>query len=188
MPRSWPQPFTSRPSTSTRPPLAVSSPMTMRSAVVLPQPDGPISETISPSRTVKLTSLSAFTIWTLPSTRSVKRFDTPTRLTSPKRYPPKELGPDALEGFSAQPIIDGLLDAADLGDLAQLEELPLHPDELVHRYRKVRLDGAGRYGVVEGKGRPRIVRLGAGHLLRHLDVVVTMGDGETERADLGHHE
>ncbi len=55
MPRSWPQPVISRPSTVTRPPLAVSSPMAMRSAVVLPQPEGPISATISPSRTVKLT-------------------------------------------------------------------------------------------------------------------------------------
>src|SRR5215472_5286112 len=83
MPRSWPQPATSRPSTVTRPPLAVSSPMAMRSAVVLPQPDGPISETISPSRTVKLTFDSAWTVWISPATRSVKRFDTSMRLTSP---------------------------------------------------------------------------------------------------------
>src|SRR3977135_308263 len=40
MPRSWPQPFTSRPSTVTLPPDAVSSPMAMRNAVVLPQPGG----------------------------------------------------------------------------------------------------------------------------------------------------
>ena len=83
MPRSKPQPFTSRPSTVTLPPVAVSSPMAMRSAVVLPQPDGPIRQTISPSRTVKLTWLSAFTICTWPSTRSVNRFETSTRLTSP---------------------------------------------------------------------------------------------------------
>src|ERR1051325_1117537 len=83
MPRSWPQPFTSRPSTSTRPPLAVSSPLAMRNAVVLPQPDGPISETISPSRTVKLTRWSACTICGCPPTRSEKRFETSTRLTSP---------------------------------------------------------------------------------------------------------
>ena len=55
MPRWSPQPLTSRPSTVTRPPLAGSSPMATRSAVVLPQPDGPISATTSPSRTVKLT-------------------------------------------------------------------------------------------------------------------------------------
>ena len=61
MPRSWPQPCTSRPSTVTRPPFAGSSPMATRSAVVLPQPDGPISATISPSRTVKLTRSSACT-------------------------------------------------------------------------------------------------------------------------------
>ena len=35
--------------------------MATRSAVVLPQPDGPISATISPSRTVKLTRSSACT-------------------------------------------------------------------------------------------------------------------------------
>ena len=61
MPRSWPQPCTSRPSTVTRPPFAGSSPMATRKAVVLPQPDGPISATISPSRTVKLTRSSACT-------------------------------------------------------------------------------------------------------------------------------
>ncbi len=61
MPRSWPQPLISRPSTVTRPPFAGSSPMATRKAVVLPQPDGPISATISPSRTVKLTRSSACT-------------------------------------------------------------------------------------------------------------------------------
>ena len=67
MPRSWPQPLTSRPSTVTLPPDAVSSPMAMRNAVVLPQPLGPISATISPSRTAKLTRSSAWTVCTLPS-------------------------------------------------------------------------------------------------------------------------
>src|SRR5215831_17283093 len=62
MPRSWPQPLTSRPSTVTFPPDAVSSPMAMRSAVVLPQPEGPMSATISPSCTLKLTRLSACTL------------------------------------------------------------------------------------------------------------------------------
>jgi hypothetical protein len=83
MPRSWPQPLTSRPSTVTLPADAVSSPMAMRSAVVLPQPEGPMSETISPSRTVKLTRLSACTVWSAPSMRSVNRFDMSCRATSP---------------------------------------------------------------------------------------------------------
>ncbi len=61
MPRSKPQPVTSLPSTTTLPPEAVSSPMAMRSAVVLPQPEGPIRATISPSWTVKLTRSSACT-------------------------------------------------------------------------------------------------------------------------------
>ncbi len=54
MPRSCPQPLTATPSTVTVPPLAASSPIAMRNAVVLPQPLGPISATISPSRTEKL--------------------------------------------------------------------------------------------------------------------------------------
>ena len=68
MPRSWPQPVTSRPSTVTLPPDAVSSPMAMRSAVVLPQPLGPISATISPCSTLKDTPSSARTVWTAPLT------------------------------------------------------------------------------------------------------------------------
>src|SRR5207247_6642020 len=64
--RSWPQPLTSRPSTATLPPDAVSSPMAMRSTVVLPQPEGPMSATISPSCTLKLTRLSACTVCTAP--------------------------------------------------------------------------------------------------------------------------
>ena len=83
IPRSWPQPFTSRPSTVTLPADAVSRPMAMRSAVVLPQPDGPMSETISPSCTVKLTRLSACTVCGAPPTRKVNCFDTSCRVTSP---------------------------------------------------------------------------------------------------------
>ncbi len=59
----------------------------MRSAVVLPQPDGPINETISPSRTVTLTLESAWMVCVSRPTRSVKRFDTSTRLTSPIAAP-----------------------------------------------------------------------------------------------------
>src|SRR5216684_2486395 len=85
MPRSCPQPLTSRPSTVTLPPEAVSSPMAMRSAVVLPQPDGPMSETISPSCTLKLTRLSACTVCSAPSMRSMNRFEMSCSATSPMR-------------------------------------------------------------------------------------------------------
>ena len=78
-------PCTSRPSTMTRPPVAVSSPIAMRSAVVLPQPRGPISATISPSWTVKLTRFSACTYAPRHRRASVKRFDTSRKLTSPIR-------------------------------------------------------------------------------------------------------
>ena len=47
----------------------------MRKAVVLPQPLGPISDTISPACTVKLTRRSAGTTWVSPPTRSVKSFE-----------------------------------------------------------------------------------------------------------------
>ena len=57
--------------------------MATRSAVVLPQPDGPISATISPSCTLKLTRSSACTCCSTPATRSEKRLDTSTKLTSP---------------------------------------------------------------------------------------------------------
>src|SRR4029077_5169101 len=87
MPRSWPQPRTSRPSTVTLPTDAVSSPMAIRSAVVLPQPEGPMSETISPSCTVKLTRLSACTVCSAPSMRSVNRFDMSCRDPSPMPHP-----------------------------------------------------------------------------------------------------
>src|SRR5512139_2712239 len=86
MPRSWPQPLTSRPSTVTLPPEAVSSPMAMRSAVVLPQPDGPMSETISPSCTLKLTRLSACTVWSAPSMRNTNRFEMSCSVTSPTSH------------------------------------------------------------------------------------------------------
>src|SRR5712671_1803891 len=41
------------------PPLGCSSPATQRKVVVLPQPEGPSSTTISPAATVKLTSSTA---------------------------------------------------------------------------------------------------------------------------------
>ena len=93
MPRSWPQPLTSRPSTVTLPADAVSSPMAIRSAVVLPQPEGPMSETISPSCTVKLTRLSACTVCSAPSMRSVNRFDMSCRVTSPMPHPIESQSP-----------------------------------------------------------------------------------------------
>ena len=61
--------------------------MAIRSAVVLPQPEGPMSETISPSCTVKFTRLSACTVCSAPSMRSVNRFDMSCRVTSPMPHP-----------------------------------------------------------------------------------------------------
>jgi hypothetical protein len=52
---------TSSPPISTRPCETASSPATMRSVVVLPQPEGPSSVTSSPSATRKLTSSTART-------------------------------------------------------------------------------------------------------------------------------
>src|SRR6266480_1676567 len=46
---------TSRPAMLISPPVGCSSPATQRSVVVLPQPDGPSSTTISPAGTAKLT-------------------------------------------------------------------------------------------------------------------------------------
>jgi hypothetical protein len=46
---------TSRPAMLISPPFGCSSPATQRSVVVLPQPDGPSSTTISPAGTAKLT-------------------------------------------------------------------------------------------------------------------------------------
>src|ERR1700736_3866515 len=46
---------TTRPAMLISPPVGCSSPATQRSVVVLPQPDGPSSTTISPAGTAKLT-------------------------------------------------------------------------------------------------------------------------------------
>ena len=53
-PRSPPGPCTARPSSSTSPEVAGSSPATMRRNVVLPQPDGPTTEMNSPRSTVEV--------------------------------------------------------------------------------------------------------------------------------------
>src|SRR6185295_11986976 len=58
-PRSLPGARTTRPSSSTSPVLAVSSPATMRRNVVLPQPEGPTTEMNSPRSTARLMSESA---------------------------------------------------------------------------------------------------------------------------------
>src|SRR4051812_365079 len=50
---------TSAPPIEMRPAVGCSSPATQRSVVVLPQPEGPSSTTISPAATVKLTSSTA---------------------------------------------------------------------------------------------------------------------------------
>src|SRR5581483_12471807 len=54
-------PLTTRPSKETVPDVIVSRPATMRSAVVLPQPDGPTSTTNSPSPTSRSSPASAVT-------------------------------------------------------------------------------------------------------------------------------
>ena len=46
-----------------------------------------MSATISPSRTLKFTRLSACTVCSAPSMRSVNRFDTSSRVTSPMPHP-----------------------------------------------------------------------------------------------------
>src|SRR5258708_20420767 len=140
MPRSCPQPATSRPSTVTLPPDALSSPMATRSAVVLPQPLGPISTTISPSRTEKLTRSSALTACSLPSRRSTKCFDTLIRFTSPMANPrtPRSMlqllrsrrsWADAFQRLHAQLRVDhpGNIELRDLAELDHLVAHPLHP-------------------------------------------------------------
>ena len=53
--------LTTRSPSRTVPDVMVSRPATMRSAVVLPQPDGPTSATNSPSSTSRLSPLTAVT-------------------------------------------------------------------------------------------------------------------------------
>ena len=52
--------FTTRPSMQMSPAVISSSPATMRSVVVLPQPEGPTSTTNSRSRISRFTSLTAW--------------------------------------------------------------------------------------------------------------------------------
>jgi hypothetical protein len=54
-----PSPFMSRPPISTRPSVGSMKPAIIRRIVVLPQPEGPRIEKNSPSRTLKVTSLTA---------------------------------------------------------------------------------------------------------------------------------
>ena len=61
---------TSLPPISTRPLVTASSPATMRSVVVLPQPEGPSSVTSSPCATLNETSSTAVTLPYLLVTRS----------------------------------------------------------------------------------------------------------------------
>jgi hypothetical protein len=76
MPRSWPQPAMARSPTVTAPELAASSPMMMRSAVVLPQPLGPARATTSPCSTSNDTPSSARAVRVWPLTLRPNVFDT----------------------------------------------------------------------------------------------------------------
>ncbi len=67
---------TSAPSISTRPPLTDSSPAMMRSAVVLPEPDGPSSTKNSPGSMARSMPCSTVVV---PC-----RFTTPSRRTLPE--------------------------------------------------------------------------------------------------------
>src|SRR5882757_7442948 len=187
MPRSWPQPLTSRPSTVTLPPDAVSSPMAMRSAVVLPQPDGPMSDTISPSCTLKLTRLSARTVCTAPSTRSVNCFDISCSVTSPMRLLLASFA-DARQRFLADVGIDQPVDVARLCKLAERDHLVLQPDQILPGDGEVRVDDARPHALLIDEGRAWIVRLGARLLQRQPDGLVTMGHRVAECLDLRRHE
>ena len=78
-------PETSLPSMSTSPVSAVSNPATIRSAVVLPQPDGPSSATSSPgaiSSDIPSSALAA------PKARVSSRSDTLVPSRAPAAWPP----------------------------------------------------------------------------------------------------
>src|SRR3954447_26687597 len=196
MPRSWPQPRTSRPSTVTLPAEAVSSPMAIRSAVVLPQPEGPMSATISPSCTLKLTRLSACTVCCSPSMRSVNRFDMSCRVTSPMPHPVHIQSPlpsiasiaDARQRFLADIGINQLVDVAAFGELAERDHLLLRPHQAVERNGEIGIDHAGLQALLVDEGRARVVGLGADRLARQRDGLVAMGHGITHRLDLRGHE
>src|SRR5262245_25896864 len=205
MPRSCPHPVTSRPSTVTFPPEAVSRPMAMRSAVVLPQPDGPMSETISPSCTLKLTRESACTACTAPSTRSVNCFDMSCRVTSPMPHstwrrqrhgycpgssPSISLASfaDARQRFLADVGVDQPADVAGLGELAERDHLVLNPDEVLDRDRELRIDHARLQSLLVDEGGARVVGFGAGCLARKREGLVAMSDGVAEGFDLRRHE
>ena len=57
MAQRWSMPTSAPPSMSTSPELGASSPMTCRSSVDFPQPEGPMSATISPGETSSVTSV-----------------------------------------------------------------------------------------------------------------------------------
>src|SRR5215468_6629892 len=195
IPRSCPHPVTSRPSTVTFPPEAVSRPMAMRSAVVLPQPDGPMSETISPSRTLKLTRESACTVCTAPSTRSVNCFDMSCSVTSPMPHStsrrqrlPLASFVDARQRFLADVGVDQPADVAGLGELAERDHLVLNPDNVLDRDRELGIDHARLQSLLVDEGGARVIGLGAGCLARKRDGLVAMGDGVAEGFDLRGHE
>src|ERR1700686_2382050 len=189
MPRSWPQPLTSRPSTMTRPALAVSSPMAMRSAVGLPQAEGPISDPISPSRTVKLTRASACTVWTSPPTRSMNRFDTSTRLTSPiRRSESLSMARQQRQRLLTDAWVDQRRKIDRLRHAADAHRHLLDEVELVHGDRQIGADGVRPHGPVVDEGRARIVGLGAADLVSKPYRLIAMAHGVAQPFHLGGEE
>ncbi len=152
----------------------------MRSAVVLPQPEGPIRATISPSCTVKLTRFSARTVWTAWSTRTVKCFATSMRLTSPMRYFPARAS-----AWSCTRCVDHGRDVEGLGNIAQRHELGLHVGEFCRRDRHVRIDRVALHRPVIDIARTRIVRFAVGERRGQRQRLGAMAEGIAQRRDIG---
>src|SRR4051794_22874124 len=86
------------------------NPAIMRNVVVLPQPDGPSSETNSPSSSARVTSLTAFVL-------APYRFPSPCRTSLPNR-------------LSSAPLRRALGEES-LHALAEVRALVAHQDELL---------------------------------------------------------
>src|SRR5580692_1492346 len=101
--------------------------MAMRSAVVLPQPDGPIRATTSPSATVKLSRSSARTVCTRPSMRSAKRLEISMRLTSPISMRLR----DEFERGLTRGGIEHCGEVYGFRNIADLHQFVVHPRQVV---------------------------------------------------------